>query len=373
MKKVLAVALASAMVMSMTACGSTKTAETPAATTAAATTAAAAESKAEETKAEAAETKAEAAATDLKGKMMGVVTPSADHGFTAESIKHCEAEVKELAAKYGFEYKFMTAAESGEQSNAVETILGLSPDVMVLWPVTGDELRSSAQQIQDAGVPLIIYDRLIEGFTPTSWIMGDNDAIGEGAGQYFSEYFKEDLAAGEVGMLEFKGDSSTVPMQRSNGFWKTADKNFKKIQEFSTDWSQQKAMEQMEDFLNTKSVEEIESVKAIFTHDDEIVFGIVEALKNYSGPAKLNVKLVSGVSGGEGFMKLYEESGLEGVEFMTYTFSPSMVRDAVKLGLDVLEGKTLEESYLIPTDMIDKTNYKEYMESDIYKVRYSLQ
>ncbi|EGB20706.1 substrate-binding domain-containing protein [[Clostridium] symbiosum] len=365
MKKVLAVVLASAMAMSLTACSSQKPAETAAASVA--------ETKAETTEEETKAPEAGEEVTDLKGKMMGVVTPAADHGFTAESIQHCEAEVKMLAEKYGFEYKFMTAAESGEQSNAVETILGMNPDVMVLWPVTGDELRSSAQQVQDAGVPLIIYDRLIEGFEPTSWIMGDNDAIGEGAGEYFSEYFKDELAAGEVGLLEFKGDSSTVPMQRSNGFWKTADSNFKKIQEFSTDWSQQKAMEQMEDFLNTKSVEEIESVQAIFTHDDEIVFGIVEALKNYNGPAKLNIKLISGVSASEGFMKLFEDSGLEGIDFMTYTFSPSMVRDAVDLGLDVLEGKTLEPSYLIPTEMIDKNNYKEYMESDLYKIRYSLQ
>lgn len=371
MKKVLAVVMASMMTMSLAACGGSQTAATtaaPAATTAAETTTAApaATEKAAET------TAAPAAATDLSGKMIGVVTPAADHGFTAESIQHCEAEVKLLAEKYGFKYKFMTAAESGEQSNAVETILGLSPDVMVLWPVTGDELRSAAQSVQDAGVPLIIYDRLIEGLEPTSWIMGDNDAIGEGAGEYFTEYFKEGLAAGEVGVLEFKGDSSTVPMQRSNGFWKTADKNFKKIQEFSTDWSQQIAMEQMESFLNTKSVEEIESVQAIFTHDDEIVFGIVEALKNYTGPAKINIKLISGVSGGEGFMNLYENSGLEGIEFMTFTFSPSMVRDAVGLTVEVLEGKTLNPSYLIPTEVIDKTNYKEYMGSDIYKIRYSL-
>ena len=103
------------------------------------------------------------------------------------------------------------------------------------------------------------------------------------------------------------------------------------------------------------------------------MFGIVEALKNYNGPAKLNIKLISGVSAGEGFMKLFEDSGLEGIDFMTYTFSPSMVRDAVDLGRDVLEGKTLEPSYLIPTEMIDKNNYKEYMESDLYKIRYSLQ
>lgn len=370
MKKALSVVLASVMVLSMAACSGGQ----PAATEAAApTTEAATEAEAPADTAGNTETEAPAdAAVDLSGKLIGVVTPAADHGFTAESIQHCEAEVKKLAEEYGFEYRFMTAAESGEQSNAVETILGMNPDAMVLWPVTGDELRSSAQSVQDAGVPLIIYDRLIEGFEPTSWIMGDNDAIGEGAGEYFSEYFKDELAAGQVGILEFKGDSSTVPMQRSNGFWKTANTNFNKIQEFSTDWSQQIAMEQMESFLNTKSVEEIESVQAIFTHDDEIVFGIVEALKNYRGPATINIKLISGVSAGEGFMDLYENSGLEGIDFMTYTFSPSMVRDAVNLGLDVLKGETLEASYLIPTEMIDKTNFKEYMESDIYKVRYSL-
>ncbi|MBS5606615.1 MULTISPECIES: sugar ABC transporter substrate-binding protein [Enterocloster] len=372
MKKVLSVVLASAMVLSLAACGGQQTAATTAAATEAATEAAATAGTDAATEAAKEETTAAEATADLKGKMMGVVTPAADHGFTAESIQHCEAEVKALAEKYGFDYKFMTAAESGEQSNAVETILALQPDVMILWPVTGDELRSAAQSVQDAGVPLIIYDRLIEGFEPTSWIMGDNDAIGEGAGKYFSEYFKEDLAAGEVGILEFKGDSSTVPMQRSNGFWNTADKNFKLIQDFSTDWSQQIAMEQMESFLNTKSVEEIESIKAIFTHDDEIVFGIVEALKNYNGPANINIKLISGVSGGEGFMDLFENSGLEGIDFMTYTFSPSMVRDAVGLGLKVLQGETLDSSYLIPTEMIDKTDYKEYMESDLYKIRYSL-
>ena len=65
-------------------------------------------------------------------KLLGVVTPAADHGFTAESIRHCEAEVKHLTEKYGFDYRFMTAAESGEQSNAVETILAMKPDAFVL-------------------------------------------------------------------------------------------------------------------------------------------------------------------------------------------------------------------------------------------------
>jgi ABC-type sugar transport system, periplasmic component len=311
--------------------------------------------------------------TGKKAKLMGVITPSADHGFTAESIRHCEAQVKALAAKYGFQYRFITAAESGEQSNAVDTVLGMKPDVVVLWPITGNELRSAAQSIQDAGIPIIIYDRLIDGFTPTSWIMGDNSAIGEGVGKYFNSYFKADIDAGKtVNILEFKGDSSTVPMQRSDGFKKTASPKFKVVQDFVTNWSQQTAMEQMESYLNTKSVAEIESIKAIFTHDDEVVFGIVEALKNYHGPAKINIKLITGVSAGKEFMKLFDNSGLKGIDFMTYTFSPSMVRNAVDLGYKAMNGEKLEKSYLVPTDMVDKTNYKKYMQGDLYKTRYSL-
>ncbi len=305
-------------------------------------------------------------------KLIGVVTPSADHGFTAESIQHAEAHVKKVAAEHGYEYRFMTAAESGEQSNAVETILGMKPAVMVLWPVTGDELRSAAQSVMDAGVPLIVYDRFIEGLVPDAEISGDNVAIGEGVGKYFNEYFKADLAKGNVNYLEFKGDSSTVPMERTNGFLSTADSKFTVVQSFVTNWSQQTSMEQMENYLNTKSVAEIESIKAIFTHDDEIVFGIVEALKNYHGPAKINIKLVTGVSAGKGFMDLFEHSGLEGIDFMTYTFSPSMVRDAVDLGVKVLQGETLQKEYKIPTEMIDKSNYKAYMQGDLYTVRYSL-
>jgi ribose transport system substrate-binding protein len=266
----------------------------------------------------------------------------------------------------------MTAAESGEQSNAVETILGMNPSVMVLWPVTGDELRSSAQSVMEAGVTLVVYDRFIQGLVPDAEISGDNVAIGVGAGKYFNEYFKADLTKGKVNYLEFKGDSSTVPMERTDGFLSTASKNFNLVQSFVTNWSQQTAMEQMENFLNTKSKAEIESIKAIWTHDDEIVFGIVEALKNYNGSANINIRLINGVSAGEGFMKLFENSGLSGIDFMTYTFSPSMVRDAVDLGWKAMQGEKLEKSYKVPTEMIDKTNYKSYMQGDLYKTRYSL-
>lgn len=304
-------------------------------------------------------------------KLLGVVTPAADHGFTAESIQHCEAQVKKLSAEMGFDYKFMAAGESNAQANAIDTIMAAGPDAFVLWPVNGDELRSSAQAIMDAGVPLIIYDRFITGLKPTAEISGDNVAIGEQAGKYFNDYFKDELAKGKVKYLEFKGDSSTVPMERTNGFLSTASKNFECVQSFVTNWSMQTSMELMENYLNTKSVKEIESIEAIFTHDDEIVLGIVEALKNYHGPAKLNIKLINGVAANKDFMNLIETKPL-GIDYISWTFSPSMVREAVDLGVKALNGETLKPEYKVATEVIDSSNYKEYMNGDLYKTRYSL-
>lgn len=304
-------------------------------------------------------------------KVLGVVMPNATHGFLGESIKHAEAATKLLAEKFGFEYKFLTSAEASEQNNQLDTLINEKVSCIVLWPHNGDELRSGAQKVMDAGIPLIIYDRLINGFKPTAEVMGDNVTIGQETGKYLNKYFAEDLAKGEVCILEFKGDNSTVPQQRSDGFSETADKNIKVVQQFSTDWQRAKAQEQMETFLNTSDVKDIEKIKAVFTHDDEVVLGVLDAIINYKGPAKLDIRLLTGVGGRrenlDTFKPYKEKYGLDQV---TYLFSPTMVRDAIEYGAKILNGETVSGMYLIDTLEIDLKNEQDFRKSEIYKIRY---
>ena len=304
-------------------------------------------------------------------KVLGVVMPNATHGFLGESIKHAEAATKQLAEKNGFEYKFLTSAEASEQNNQLDTLINEKVDCIVLWPHNGDELRSGAQKVMDAKIPLIIYDRLINGFTPTAEVMGDNITIGKETGKYLNKYFATDLAKGEVNILEFKGDNSTVPQQRSDGFKSTADKNIKVIQQFSTDWQRAKAQEQMETFLNSSSAADIEKIQAVFTHDDEVVLGVLDAITNYKGTAKLNIKLVTGVGGRKENLDTFEPYKKDkGIDQVTYLFSPTMVRDAVEYGAKILNGEKVSGQYLIDTKEIDLSNEKEFRNSDIYKIRY---
>lgn len=308
-------------------------------------------------------------------KVMGIVMPSATHGFTGESIQHAEAVAKELAAEYGFEYKFLTAGEASEQNNHIDTLLNENVDVIVLWPMNGDELRSAAQKVQEAGIPLVIYDRLITDFTPTVEFMGDNVKIGEMTGEYFNNYFADEIAAGEtINILEFKGDLSTVPTQRTDGFLSTASPQFNILQSFTTDWQRAKALEQMETFLTTSTDEEIESVKAVFTHDDEVVLGVLDAITAYNGTADLDIRLVSGVGARreniDTFAPMKDEYGIDQV---TYAFSPALIRQAVQLGADILNGETPSGLILGETVEVDNTNGEEFRNHPIYITRYSLE
>lgn len=311
------------------------------------------------------------AKAEEKAKVLGVVMPNATHGFLGESIKHAEHATKLLAEENGFEYKFLTSAEASEQNNQLDTLINEKVDCIVLWPHNGDELRSGAQNVMDAGIPLVIYDRLITDFKPTMEVMGDNFTIGEQTGEYLNKYFAEDLKKGQVNILEFKGDNSTVPQQRSDGFKKTADKNINVVQQFSTGWQRAKAQEQMETFLTTSNVSDIEALKGVFTHDDEVVLGVLDAITSYDGPAKLDIRLLTGVGGRrenlDTFKQYKEEYHMDQV---TYLFSPTMVRDAVEYGAKILNGEKFDGLYLIDTLEIDASNEQEFRKSDIYKIRY---
>jgi ribose transport system substrate-binding protein len=306
-------------------------------------------------------------------KTLAVVIPGPDHGFTGESVAHAQAEAKKIEAT-GVKVSVISEGEASKQMSGIENLLNTqNVGAVVLWPTNGDELRTAADLVKSKNIPLIIYDRFIPGFKPDCEISGDNVTIGKQAGEYFNNYFKS--AAAPVNYLQFIGDSSTVPQERTDGFMSTVDQGkFKQVREsFLTNWSQETSMNQMQTWLDTSSQAEIEGVQAIFTHDDEIVLGIVTALKNYKGPAKLNIKLITGVAAGKEFMDLFQNPPFPGVDFVTWTFSPSMVREAVDLGLKALNGEKLQATVKIATEAIDKSNYQAYMAGDLYKTRYSLE
>ena len=162
------------------------------------------------------------------------------------------------------------------------------------------------------------------------------------------------------------------------------DAKFVQVNEtFVTDWSTEKAQEQMENWLNGHSKEEIEALDLIVTHDDEIVDGLMNALDAYSGDAQINVKLITSVGGREDTMQKFENTKLD-VKFVTWFFAPSFIRECVDMTVDSALGKEFDGTailedgiYLIPSFSISNAGnahytFDEYRASNEYQVRYSI-
>lgn len=321
---------------------------------------------------------------DATGQKIGVVIPSGDHGFTGESVAHAKMEADALmAANDGLEIIVKDGADAAAQITSIENMLaGGDIDLIMLWPMEGEALRSAAQSIVDAGVKLVIYDRLITDFEGlNAQIMGDNEAIGKGMGEYVTNYYADDDT---VNYLRFVGDSSTVTAQRSGGMDAVIDagKFVQVANTFVTDWSTETAQGQLEEWLNARSQADIEALDLIVTHDDEVTDGVMNALESYSGPATLNVKLVTSVGGREGTLQRFEATKT-GVLFTTFFFAPSFIRESLRLSLAELNGtpftgaSEVDGVYLIPSFSIGNAGnadmtFDEYRASDIYKERYSI-
>ena len=363
MKKFLALAMSAAMILgALTGCGS-KPAE-PAASGAGSGSAA-----------------GSVAAESYK---VGLVILSGDHGFTGESVKHAEMEADAMMEKYdNLEVVVKSCGEASDQITEIENLISAGDlDAIMLWPTEGEALRSAAQTVVDAGVKLVVYDRLIEDFDGlTGQMMGDNFSIGKEMGEYLNTYYADDS---EVNYLRFVGDSSTVTSQRSGGMDEVVNDTFKQVNEtFVTDWSTEKAQEQMENWLNAHTNEEIEALDLIVTHDDEIVDGLMNALESYAGSAKLNIKLITSVGGREDTMQKFENTKLD-VKFATWFFAPSFIRECVDFTVESAMGLpfsgTATETdgiYLIPSFSISNAgnthyDFDTYRAGTEYEVRYSI-
>ena len=317
------------------------------------------------------------------GVKLGIVTPDADHGFTGESVAHARAEAEALKASGAIEDFMMgVGGEASKQIQAIDDILNWGADVIMLWPLEGDQLRNAAQTVLDEDVKLIIYDRLIENFDgKTAEIMGDNEGIGNLMGEYLLKKYAEQLKAGEtITYLLFIGDSSTVSKQRTGGMLDIINASeykdqFVLLQDgFQTDWSNAKSQEFMENWLNTADPAVIADLDLIVTHDDEIVDGITTVIQGTD--ALTSLSLITSVGGRRETLATYDS--IEKPELVTYFFSPSFIREALRLAVAAEKGETYQgqevngQLFLVPTIEIDKTTVEDFRQSQEYIDRYSI-
>src|SRR5215218_672928 len=125
-------------------------------------------------------------------------------------------DIKTAASKVKqFDVKFADAAQdNAKQVSDVENFLTQQIDALIISPNEAAPLTGVVKKAYDSKIPVIVLDRKVEGDAYTTFIGGDNVAIGKAAGDHVASLLPE---GGNV--VEIRGLAGATPAkERADGF-----------------------------------------------------------------------------------------------------------------------------------------------------------
>ena len=315
-----------------------------------------------------------AAATDI-----AILVPNADHGWTGAVLTYAEEKAAAINAEGKYTAKVISSADPANQISQIEDIIeNESARAIVILP-QDNTLEATMKKLADSGIPFVMFDRVIDTVADAAVasVKGDNEGIG-------AETAKRFIASGMVPgdkILIMPGDNSSVPQMRNDGFFGVLLENGWTQEQVDaiestayTGWSRSEGKKLFTEWLDSHTVEEIAEYKWIFTHDDEIGMGILEALKSSEiDTAKKEAFLAAGVhlASSSGLNEMYsvirgihqkdytaEVAGL--ADLFTVTYDPAMIQIACDDMIAYLDGGEVTKDHVIPVDVVDASNVEEF-------------
>lgn len=316
-----------------------------------------------------------------EGESIAVLVPSADHGWTGAVLNYANEKAEELNAE-GYNVTVLAATDPKNQQEQIDDLLAARsvPDGIVILPYD-NTMESSLVNVAMQDIPFIMFDRIIDSDIVQSKVItnvkGDNFGIGNETAKRFVE---KGLKPGDQ-IYVMIGDTSSVPVMRNDGFiaglkdagW--TDEQIETI-EFSdsTGWSRSTGKQIFIDWINSKTVEDLAEYKFIFTHDDELGMGILEALsgteieetkKEAFYDAVISFASSSGLN--EMYLVLKGEHDnpafpeiISNFDLFSITYDPAMIKTAVQDMVDHFAGTAFETEHVIPVHVVDASNVAEF-------------
>ena len=321
-----------------------------------------------------------------EGTHIYVLTASEDHGWTGSVATFAKEKAEEITNDGTYTAEVITSADANEQITKIEDIVASGEDnIAVVVQPMDDTVQSAIQQLVDAEIPYVAFDRIIDAVAPSavSNVKGDNEGIGAGAAAYFVE---QGMQPGDA-VYVYEGDTSSVTTLRDQGFTeyltgeiefdgKTIEDNLKWTEDDlkaitysgAMNWSRSDTKESYESLMGDESNV---AIKWFYTEDDELAMGILEALNGggISDSTKEAIYETKPVITGCGGLDEYYEvlrgnsytdiiENLGGV--MSVTYSPAMIQTAIQDMADYLDGKDVEQDHVIACENVTPENVDEY-------------
>jgi len=269
MKRILALLMAVVMLTALTACGN---ATGPAPSS---------QAPAASSQAPAANDPAPAAPAGDDSIYVGFVQVGAESDWRMANTKSMQETFTEAN---GYKFEMVDAQQQTQkQITAIRDFIQKDVDYIVLAPNTEAGWDTVLGEAKDAGIPVIIVDRMIQTNDDslfTAWVGSNFLQEGYDAVEALATALKEkgkDPTDGEINIVTLQGTmGSSAQIGRTDGFAEKMSEypNWKMLDRQSGDFTQEKGQEVMEAFLKSYP-----NIDVVIAENDNMAFGAINAIK----------------------------------------------------------------------------------------------
>ena len=191
----------------------------------------------------------------------------------SESMKNTSSE------ENGYKFIFDDAQQKQEnQITAIRNFVQQDVDYILLAPVTETGWDTVLQEAKDAGIPVIIVDRMVDVSDDslyTAWV-GTNPLLeGRKAGEWLKAY-AEAHNIEELNIADIQGTiGSTAQIGRTQGLEEAAEKyGWNIVVQQTGEFTQAKGQEVMESILK-----QYDNINVVYCENDNEAFGAIDAIE----------------------------------------------------------------------------------------------
>lgn len=200
---------------------------------------------------------------------------------------------RQEAEKRGIDLKFADAQQKQEnQIKAVRGFIAQGVDAILIAPVVATGWDQVLEEAKEAEIPVVLLDRQIDAPDDLYLTAVTSDQVFEG--KVAGEWLVKDVGDAECKVVELQGTTGSSPaINRKKGFEEAiaGHDNIQIVRSQTGDFTRAKGKEVMESFIKAEGGGK--DICAVYAHNDDMVVGAIQAIKEAGLKPGTDIKVVS--------------------------------------------------------------------------------
>ncbi|MBR3973470.1 MAG: substrate-binding domain-containing protein [Oscillospiraceae bacterium] len=264
-------------------------------------------------------------------------------GYYAE--KYCKTN--------NLDYMITVSSDASEMASNLEKLVEEGCTVIVSWHQwTG--MEKAFQKVIDRGIPVVNFDIDVE-CEGSYKVTGDHYGVGYHCAEYITGVVED---GANIAVMDVS--SGSICELRKQGFYDYLEQkgyDTSNIFEVNVEsFAREEGQAAMAEVL-----ERYPQIDAVFSMDDETSIGCIAAIKD---AGRKDIKAITGGGGSQEYFRMIADESYASLSLATALYSPSMVIEAIKTAVTLLEGGEVEPVVVIPTTIVTAENVAQFLDEN---------